>query len=84
MNNSTMLTGARIAIANTLICVVVFYVVISPLLHYAGVWYAPFLPISDAGTFDNTGNAYNTTRVLNADFTLNEEAYNNYSPLFIR
>jgi hypothetical protein len=40
--------------------------------------------MSDATTYDNTGNPYDTARILTADFTLNEEAYKNYSPLFIR
>lgn len=75
---------ARYAIANVLIGVVLFYVLGSSVLHYSGAWYARFLPMSDASTYDNTGQPYNTTRVLNPDFTLNEQAYQDYSPLFIR
>ncbi|KAG6025820.1 hypothetical protein E4U41_001447 [Claviceps citrina] len=71
------------AIANTLIGVVVFFVIGCSVLHFSGVWFAEFLPMSDSGTYDNTGAPYNTSRVLNADFTLNVEAYENYSPLFI-
>lgn len=40
--------------------------------------------MSDASTYDNTGAAYDTSRILSPDFTLDEEAYRNYSPLFIR
>ncbi|RGP59281.1 sexual differentiation process protein isp4 [Fusarium sporotrichioides] len=72
------------AIANTLIGVVVFFVIGSSFLHYGGAWYGEFLPMSDSGTYDNTGARYNTTRILTKDFTLNEEEYKNYSPLFIR
>ncbi|RFU81347.1 sexual differentiation [Trichoderma arundinaceum] len=71
------------AIANTLISVVIFYIGLSVVLHYSGTWYAPFLPISDASIYDNTGAKYNISRVVNPDITLNEEAYRNYSPLFI-
>ncbi|KAI9166700.1 Sexual differentiation process protein isp4 [Paramyrothecium foliicola] len=71
------------AIANTLIGVVIFFIALSSILHYSGTWYAQYLPMSDAGTYDNTGAPYNTSRILTPDFTLNEEAYNNYSPLFI-
>ncbi|KAK2593136.1 hypothetical protein QQS21_009146 [Conoideocrella luteorostrata] len=71
------------AIANTLIGVVVFYVIGCSALHFSGAWFAEFLPMSDPNTYDNTGAPYNTSRVLNADFTLNEEAYESYSPLFI-
>lgn len=40
--------------------------------------------MSDSGTYDNTGKPYNTTRILTKEMTLNEDAYYNYSPLFIR
>lgn len=71
------------AIANALIGVVSFYVIGCVALHFSGAWFAEFLPMSDSNTYDNTGAPYNTSRVLNADFTLNREAYENYSPLFI-
>ncbi|ODA80063.1 hypothetical protein RJ55_03021 [Drechmeria coniospora] len=71
------------AIANTLIGVVLFFVLGSSVLHYSGAWYAPYLPMSDAGTYDNTGQPYNTSRILTPEFTLDEEAYQKYSPLFI-
>jgi hypothetical protein len=74
----------RHAIANTTIGVVTFYMVLSSTLHYMGIWNSQFLPMSDTHTYDNTGQRYNTTRILTSDFTLDEEAYKNYSPLFIR
>ena len=54
------------------------------MLHFNGAWYGEFLPMSDSSTYDNRGNRYNTTRILTPDFTLDEEAYKNYSPLFLR
>ncbi|KAH6671504.1 sexual differentiation process protein isp4 [Plectosphaerella plurivora] len=71
------------AIANTMIGVVTFFLVLCSLFHYTGVWYSQYLPMSDSGTYDNTGKPYDTQRILTPDMTLNEEAYNNYSPLFI-
>ncbi|KAL7900990.1 small oligopeptide transporter [Trichoderma sp. SZMC 28014] len=71
------------AIANTLISVVVFYIGLSALLHYSGTWYAEFLPISDAGIYDNTGARYNISRIVDSGIILNEESYKKYSPLFI-
>ncbi|KAG5659026.1 hypothetical protein KAF25_007579 [Fusarium avenaceum] len=71
------------AIANTTIGVFIFFVVGASFLHFGGAWYAEYLPMSDSGTYDNTGARYNTTRILTKDFTLNEEEYKNYSPLFI-
>lgn len=39
--------------------------------------------MSDSSIYDNTGASYNTTRVLTSDFTLNQAAYESYSPLFL-
>ncbi|KAF5601206.1 sexual differentiation process isp4 [Fusarium pseudoanthophilum] len=71
------------AIANTVIGVVLFFVIGSSFLHYGGAWYAEYLPMSDSGTYDNTGASYNTSRILTKNFDLDEEEYKNYSPLFI-
>lgn len=74
----------RHAIANTLIGVVVFFVVLASFFHYTGAWYSQFLPMSDASTYDNTGAIYNVSRILTPELTLDEGAYQSYSPLFIR
>ncbi|KAF2972195.1 hypothetical protein GQX73_g1462 [Xylaria multiplex] len=50
---------------------------------FGGAWYSQFLPMSDPSTYDNTGALYNVSRVLTPDFTLDEKAYQSYSPLFI-
>ncbi|KAI8635048.1 OPT oligopeptide transporter protein-domain-containing protein [Xylariaceae sp. FL1651] len=71
------------AIANTLIGVVVFFVALASIFHYTGTWYSQFLPMSDASTYDNTGAIYNVSRILTPEFTLDEGAYQAYSPLFI-
>lgn len=71
------------AIANTLIGVVTFYVGGSALIHYSGAWYSKFLPISDSGTYDNTGAAYNVSQVVTPQLTLDVKAYEAYSPLFL-
>ncbi len=36
-----------------------------------------------SGSFDNTGNPYNVSRIINGDTTFNLAAYKAYSPLFI-
>ncbi|KAF3347535.1 hypothetical protein VdG2_04257 [Verticillium dahliae VDG2] len=71
------------AIANTMVGVIFFFITLCSIFHYTGVWYAQYLPMSDSGTYDNTGQRYNTSRILRPDMTLDEEAYKNYSPLFI-
>ncbi|KAG6902143.1 hypothetical protein C0995_003900 [Termitomyces sp. Mi166 len=42
-----------------------------------------YLPISSRTSFDNTGNTYNVSRIINADTTFNQEAYSACSPLFL-
>ncbi|KAI0971661.1 OPT oligopeptide transporter protein-domain-containing protein [Xylaria arbuscula] len=71
------------AIANVLIGVVLFFLMLTSFLHYTGAWYSEFLPMSDASTYDNTGAIYNVSRVLTPELTLDEGAYQAYSPLFI-
>lgn len=73
----------RHAIANTLIGVVLFYIIGASFFHYTGAWYSQYLPMSDSSTYDNTGARYNTSRILSPSFTFDAEAYANYSPLFI-
>lgn len=72
------------AIANTLIGVVFFFLFLASVLHFSGTWYGQFLPMSDSATYDNTGARYNVSRVLTSDFTFDVQAYESYSPLFIR
>ncbi|KAF4121201.1 OPT oligopeptide transporter protein [Geosmithia morbida] len=71
------------AIANTLVGVVFFFCSLSAILHFNGVWYGEYLPMSDSSTYDNMGNHYDTSRILTPDFSLDEKAYKEYSPLFI-
>jgi len=71
------------AIGNTLIGVVVFYIIGASALHYSGTWSAKFLPMSDSATYDNTGSSYNVTRILTPEFRLDLAAYQAYSPLFL-
>jgi OPT family small oligopeptide transporter len=71
------------AIGNTLVSTLLFYIIAASALHYSGAWYSEWLPISDSGIYDNTGGPYNVSRVVNSQFTLNQSAYKDYSPLFI-
>ncbi|TFY79095.1 hypothetical protein EWM64_g4918 [Hericium alpestre] len=69
--------------ANIFASFVFFYWILTPLLYYTNVWYGSYLPISSRNAFDNTGQPYNLSRILNTDTTLNTTAYNLYSPLFL-
>jgi len=52
-------------------------------LSWAGPEYYRYLPISANKNFDHFGKQYNTSRILTADFTFNETAYKEYSPLIL-
>lgn len=71
------------AIANTLVGVVFFFWIVAFGVHFSGVWYSEYLPFSDSDSYDNTGSVYNVTRILTPEFTLDLEAYQSYSPLFL-
>ncbi|ORX39551.1 OPT oligopeptide transporter protein-domain-containing protein [Kockovaella imperatae] len=46
---------------------------------FSNAWNTGYLPINSNGPFDDTGNRYNATRVLDSDGALNEELYQDYS-----
>ena len=51
--------------------------------QYSNVWYSAYLPLLSSQSFDDTGNVYNVSRVINADGSFNLEAYQSYSPVFL-
>ncbi|PPQ77833.1 hypothetical protein CVT25_015327 [Psilocybe cyanescens] len=69
--------------ANIVAGFVFFFWFLTPVLHFTNTWSSKFMPISSRGSFDNTGHAYNVTRITNPDTTFNQEEYDAYSPLFI-
>ncbi|KAH6887660.1 OPT oligopeptide transporter protein-domain-containing protein [Thelonectria olida] len=71
------------AILNILGGSIFFLWIVSPALHWKNVWYGRYFPFSSSSTFDNTGAAYNTSRVMNPDFSINNDAYAEYSPVFL-
>ncbi|KKY31123.1 putative oligopeptide transporter opt-like protein [Diaporthe ampelina] len=52
-------------------------------LAYAGPDFYKYLPISQNANFDHFGQPYNTSRILNPDFTFNQTKYEEYSPLML-
>ncbi|ESK86478.1 opt oligopeptide transporter [Moniliophthora roreri MCA 2997] len=69
--------------ANVFAGFIIFFWILTPILYFTNTWYAKFMPISSRISYDNTGNVYNVTRILNPDSTMNLEAYHQYSPLFL-
>lgn len=81
--NFSPLIAPWYAIANTLIGMVIFFWIVTPAIHYSGLFYSKYLPMSDSSSYDNTAQAYNVTKILTPDFTFDLEKYRNYSPLFL-
>ena len=73
------------AIANTLIGVVLWFLILTPALHFSGWGYAQYLPISSSSSYDNTGNGstYQVKNILTPEYTLDIDKYEAYSPLFL-
>ncbi|KAF2717769.1 oligopeptide transporter [Polychaeton citri CBS 116435] len=71
------------AIGNTAIGIIFLLWIVTPALHYSGVWYSDYLPISQNGITDNTGSTYNTSRILTPEHVVDPAAYEAYSPLYL-
>ncbi|KAG6841177.1 hypothetical protein C0991_001102 [Blastosporella zonata] len=69
--------------ANIAVGFTFFFWILTPIIYYTNTWNSAYLPISSRTSFDNTGAAYNVTRIVNPDSTFNQEAYSAYSPLFL-
>lgn len=69
--------------ANVAAGFVFFFWFLTPVLYYTNTWYSKYMPISSRISFDNTGQSYNVTAIVNPDATFNAEQYLNYSPLFL-
>ena len=51
--------------------------------QYTNVWQSAYLPLVSSQSFDNTGQPYNLSKIINTDGSFNIETYKAYSPLFI-
>jgi ABC-type transport system involved in multi-copper enzyme maturation permease subunit len=63
------LIGGMVFLSVPFICIV----------YWNNIWNTAYLPMNTSALFDNTGSPYNVSRILNSDFTLDTEAYINYS-----
>ncbi|BCR87390.1 small oligopeptide transporter, OPT family [Aspergillus chevalieri] len=81
--NFSPLIAPWYAIANTLIGMVVFFWIVAAAIHYSGLYYFKYLPISDSNSYANTGAVYDVSRILTPNLTLDVEKYKSYSPLFL-
>ncbi|KAH7884149.1 OPT oligopeptide transporter protein-domain-containing protein [Phlebopus sp. FC_14] len=71
------------AAANILFGFVVFYWIITPILYFTNTWDSQYMPIQSRQVFDNMMEPYNVTRILTPEVTLDMDAFQAYSPLFM-
>ncbi|CAG7968854.1 unnamed protein product [Penicillium salamii] len=60
-----------------------FFWLVCPLVYYTNTWFSAHLPLLNSNTFDNTGHIYNTSRIMNRSGDVNQDAYRDYSPMFL-
>ncbi|RJE20624.1 oligopeptide transporter [Aspergillus sclerotialis] len=68
---------------NVFAVVVLFYFFLAPILYYTNVWNSAYLPLLSSGTFGNTGQSYNVTRVVDDNLNFVLSKYQEYSPMYI-
>lgn len=63
--------------------VVIFWIVV-PAVYFTNTWYSKYMPLSSSGSYDRYQNTFNVLRIVDkATLSFNEQAYKEYSPLFI-
>lgn len=59
------------------------YAVVAPVLYYTNTWFTAYLPLTGSDAYDNTGNVYNSSRILNNNGVIDDDKYRKYSPIFL-
>ncbi|KAI9845582.1 MAG: hypothetical protein M1837_004679 [Sclerophora amabilis] len=57
--------------------------IFAPLMYYMNVFSSAYMPILSSAVFDNKGKPYDVDKILTPDFLFDEEAYQNYSRVFL-
>ncbi|KDQ12029.1 hypothetical protein BOTBODRAFT_176795 [Botryobasidium botryosum FD-172 SS1] len=52
-------------------------------IWYTNTWYTGHIPINTNRPYDNMGNRYNVSKIVNSNGMFNQEAYEAYSPLYL-
>ncbi|KAF1841902.1 OPT-domain-containing protein [Cucurbitaria berberidis CBS 394.84] len=55
----------------------------APIMYYKNVMYSSYMPILSAAVWDNRGKPYNVSKILTKDFLFDEEAYKEYSRVYL-
>lgn len=60
-----------------------FFALCAPILYYTNTWYTSYMPLSGSDSYDNTGNVYNVSKIVDAHGNFLPESYAAYSPIFM-
>jgi len=71
------------ALVNVGVGMAFFGLFLGSIVYWTNTWNTAYFPINSPDVFDNTGGQYNVTRILNADYSLNLDAYLAYSPPYL-
>ncbi|KAM0559901.1 hypothetical protein ACHAPJ_003851 [Fusarium lateritium] len=73
------------AILNVLASLVFWIYIVSPALYYSNTWFSAHLPLQSNSIFDNTGEVFNVSRVINKKdgFTFDADKYEEYSHIYL-
>ncbi|KAF8841357.1 small oligopeptide transporter [Paxillus ammoniavirescens] len=71
------------AAANILFGFVIFYWILTPILYFTNTWNSLYMPIQSRLVYDSMMQPYNVSRILSPQLTLDMQAYESYSPLFM-
>ncbi|KAJ5806846.1 OPT oligopeptide transporter [Penicillium riverlandense] len=59
------------------------YAVVAPIIYYTNTWFTAYLPLTSSDAYDNTGNLYNSSKILDSTGAIDEEMYKAYSPIYL-
>ncbi|KAF4345046.1 OPT family small oligopeptide transporter [Fusarium beomiforme] len=73
------------AILNVLASLVFWIYIVSPALYYSNTWFSAHLPLQSNSIFDNTGEVFNVSKVVNKKdgFTFDHGLYAQYSDIYL-
>lgn len=59
------------------------FALVAPILYYTNTWWTSYLPLSGSDSYDNTGQVYDVSKILDASGNFLEAQYKEYSPIFM-
>lgn len=59
------------------------FALVAPILYYTNTWWTSYLPLSGSDSYDNTGQVYDVSKIVDASGNFLEAQYKEYSPIFM-